>query len=98
MISTIILFAACDLLDLLIGNCDSKMKDIREQHGDPETENRVDIEDYHRVEWCYYSQGICYEFTWNDSATGCHVNKYKWKPGIGRQDKEAVLEDYKHYQ
>ena len=80
MISTIILFAACDLLEFLIDNCDSEMKDIKEQRGDPEGVDRVDIEDYHWVEWCYWSQRICYKFEWGETVSGCHVYKSPWDP------------------
>ena len=82
MISTIILFAACDLLieDLLGLNCDSEMEDIREERGEPDEVNQYDYEDYHSVEWCYWSQRICYKFEWGETVSGCHVYKSPWDP------------------
>ena len=81
MISTIILFAACDLLEFLIEpNCDSQMEDIEKQLGKPDRVTKYDEEGYHSVDWCYWSQRICYRFTWGEKVGGCEVSTYPFTP------------------
>jgi hypothetical protein len=79
MISTIILFTACDLLiEHLLGyNCDSEMEGIEKQHGEPDRVTQYDEEGYHEVDWCYYSlRPICYRFTWGEKVGDCEVSTY----------------------
>jgi hypothetical protein len=82
MISTIILFTACDLLieDLLGLNCDSEMEDIEKQLGEPDRVTQYDEEGYHRVDWCYGFPRICYRFTWGEKVGDCEVSTYTPKP------------------
>jgi hypothetical protein len=92
IISAVFFFATCELFKE--ENCDSKMEEVRANRGEPEEVNRYDASDYHSVDWWYWSQGICYTFTWGSLVGGCEVSTYTFTPITSAQEKAMILEQF----
>ena len=90
---TIFSFSACELFEEK--NCDSQMEEVRQSRGNPEEVFTYDSSDYHSVDWWYWSQGICYTFTWGSIVGDCEISTYTFTPITSIQDKLMLLELHK---
>lgn len=61
-------------------NCDSKMKEYRNDWGTPEEINKYDSDGYHNWDYWYWSQGRQVSFTWGTDVDGCDVSTYTFSP------------------
>lgn len=77
------LVVACgedDLLKYSNDDCDAEIADVRNTMGPEEELNKYDTSDYHSWDLWYWSQGICYGFTWGKFVDGCEMSTYTFDP------------------
>jgi len=90
-LSVVMFFASCEIFQ---PNCDSQMENVRSSRGDPEEVNRYDSSDYHSVDWWYWSQGICYTFTWGSLVGSCEISTYTFDPFASMEERDNILKHH----
>ncbi len=77
----LILGLICLFIYSCVCNCDKDMDEVRSTRGAPEETSSYDSTGYHSVDWWYWSQGICYTFTWGSNIDECcEVSTYRFDP------------------
>lgn len=62
------------------GNCDSEIRNLVDQIGDPEEIQRYDASNYHSHTYWYWSMGFSRTFTWGENVYNCDVSDYTFEP------------------
>lgn len=93
LLSVVLLFGmACEVFGP--DDCSAEMDEVRSQYGAPEEVNTFDEDDYHSVDWWYWTQGVEYTFTWGKYVEGCDVSRYTFTPIEGNIPRDLRL-DYR---
>lgn len=71
------MLAGCGDNSFWDSSCESEMNKIKGQRGAPEEVKTYNSGDYSSTDWWYWSKGISYTFTYNQS---CSISTYEFKP------------------
>ena len=71
----------CSEDDSSDANCDSQIRSLVNQLGQPEEINRYDTSDgYHSHDYWYWCRGFERTFTWGTNVDGCRTSDYTFDP------------------